>query len=68
MNYWTFRKLINIEISLRVVLSNFRYEKVYVKHYKRNSGPSRGHPSYRILKDGLQAIQDVKNLRREFFK
>jgi glycosyltransferase involved in cell wall biosynthesis len=68
MNYWTFRKLINIEISLRVVLSNFRYEKVYVKHYKRNSGPSRGHPSYRIVKDGLQAIQDIKNLRREFFK
>lgn len=68
MNYWTFHKLINIEISLRVLLSNYRYEKVYIKHYSRNSGPSRGHPSYRILKDGLQAIQDVRNLRREFFK
>jgi hypothetical protein len=64
---WTFHKLINIEISLRVVLSNFKYERVYIKHYKRNSGPSRGHPSHKILKDGFQAIKDIKNLKSEFF-
>jgi glycosyltransferase involved in cell wall biosynthesis len=66
-NNWTFHKLINIEIALRVVFSNFSYERVYIKHYKRKSGPSRGHPSHKILKDGLQAINDIRNLRKEFF-
>lgn len=60
---WFFKYSVNIEITLRAILSNARYEVVYVKHSKRKQGVSRGNPPHKLIGYGLTAIKDIALLK-----
>lgn len=65
-NQWFFKYSINIEIALRAILSNTRYEIVFVRHQKRIHGLSRGNPPHKFVIYGLRAIKDVRKLKNNF--
>jgi glycosyltransferase involved in cell wall biosynthesis len=63
---WTFRNSINVEITLRIILSNFKYETVYIKHSTRSAGFSRGNPPLKFLGYGFRTIQDILRLKSNY--
>ena len=63
---WTFRNSINVEITLRTILANFRYETVYIKHSTRSAGFSRGNPPLKFLAYGFRTIQDILRLKNNY--
>ena len=66
MNTWFFKYSINIELTLRAILSNAKYEVVYVQHGKREQGVSRGNPPLKFLGYGFQAFRDIRSLKKKY--
>jgi len=62
----TFRSQINVEVALRALLSNSKFQIVYVKHNKRIHGNSRENAPRKFLKNGFITMQDVWNLKTNF--
>ncbi len=62
----TFRSQINVEIGLRALLSNSKFEVVYIKHNKRLSGISRANSPKKFLINGAVTLRDVWNLKTNF--
>lgn len=62
----SFRSQINVEIGLRALLSNSKFQVVYIKHNKRLSGISRANSPRKFLINGAITIRDVWNLKTDF--
>lgn len=61
-----FRNSINVEIALRMILSNCKYHVIYVRHAKRSAGVSRGNPPIKFLFYGIRTIIDIWRLKQSF--
>jgi glycosyltransferase involved in cell wall biosynthesis len=57
---------INIEITLRSLLSNCSYEIVYINHIARLAGKSQVSPFRKYFSFGFKNLQDVRNLKRQY--
>jgi glycosyltransferase involved in cell wall biosynthesis len=63
---WFFSFSVNMEITLRSILSNRSYEVVWVRHSKRRKGVSRGNPPHKFLAYGIRAYKDLTKLKKTF--
>jgi glycosyltransferase involved in cell wall biosynthesis len=61
-----FRSQINVEVALRALLSNSRFQIVYVKHNKRVHGISRENAPRKFLINGFITMRDVWKLKTNF--
>jgi glycosyltransferase involved in cell wall biosynthesis len=62
----TFRSQVNVEVALRALLSNSRFQIIYVKHNKRIHGISRENAPRKFLINGFITMRDVWNLKTNF--
>ena len=62
----TFRSQVNVEVALRALLSNAKFQIVYVKHNRRNHGISRENAPRKFLINGFITMRDVWNLKTNF--
>lgn len=63
---FSFRTSINVEVTMRALLSNKKYQILYVKHLPRVQGVSRGNPPLKFIRYGLSTIRDIWNLKSHF--
>ena len=63
---WIFTYGINIEITIRTLLENAKYDIVYVRHDSRSDGFSRGNPPLKFLKFGLTSLREAFKLKQHF--
>ena len=62
----SFRSQVNVEVALRALLSNSKFQIVYVKHNKRIHGFSRENAPRKFLINGFITMRDVWNLKTDF--
>ncbi len=63
---WFFSFSVNMEITLRSILTNQKYDIVYVRHSKRQQGVSRGNPPHKFLAYGFRAYREIIRLKKTF--
>ena len=61
-----FRSQVNVEVALRALLSNAKFQVVYVKHNKRVHGISRENAPRKFLSNGFITMRDVWILKTNF--
>jgi glycosyltransferase involved in cell wall biosynthesis len=61
-----FKQSINVEVTMRAILSNKKYQILYVKHLPRVQGMSRGNPPLKFIRYGITTILDIWNLKSHF--
>lgn len=61
-----FKQSINVEVTMRALLSNKKHQILYVKHLPRVQGVSRGNPPLKFIRYGVSTIRDVWNLKSNF--
>jgi len=60
------QSLINAELLVRTIASNFEVKQVYILHRERKYGQSRGLRPYRYLIDGMIAIKGLYNIKSSY--
>ena len=58
--------LVNAELLVRTVASNFEVKQVYILHRERKHGRSRGLRSFRYLIDGMIAVIGLYNIKSSY--
>lgn len=61
-----FKQSINVEVTMRALLSNKKHQILYVKHLPRVQGVSRGNPPLKFIRYGVSTIRDIWNLKSNF--
>ena len=63
---FNFKQSINVEVALRALLSNKKYQILYVRHLPREQGVSRGNPPLKFVSYGVTTIKDIWRLKANF--
>jgi dolichol-phosphate mannosyltransferase len=63
---WKFKYSINVELTLKLILSNTEFSVAYIKHSVRKNGVSRGNAPIKFLGFGIRTLNDIWNLKKNF--
>jgi glycosyltransferase involved in cell wall biosynthesis len=63
---WKFKYSINVELAMKLILSNTNFQIAYIRHSVRANGVSRGNAPLKFLGFGIRTLRDIWNLKKKF--
>ncbi len=63
---WKFKYSINVELTLKLILSNTNFEFAYIRHSARKDGMSRGNAPIKFIGYGVRTLRDIWQLKKQF--